>query len=209
MPNLIPFQFHSTTVSTITDDEGTPWFIAADVCAALEEYEGIHKEIYQEHFSLLDVLAIASDIQDKQLAFDFLAWVSQCASILNVATKSFWQLYGCAAQHIIWEGNHRNRDEDEFYWHKIFLEHLEYLIPGAQLVPGKRIEGGGIPDFLIKIENDVCPVEIKRKFFKDSAVRQLRQYIVDSQAAYGFAVAQKCTAKLDANMVFVSLEGLE
>ena len=36
MFDLIPFQFHTTTVSAITDDHGIPWFIAADVCAALD-----------------------------------------------------------------------------------------------------------------------------------------------------------------------------
>lgn len=32
---LMPFQFHTMTVSTITDDNGNPWFVAADVCEAL------------------------------------------------------------------------------------------------------------------------------------------------------------------------------
>jgi prophage antirepressor-like protein len=30
--DLISFQFHTTSVSTITDEQGDPWFIAADVC---------------------------------------------------------------------------------------------------------------------------------------------------------------------------------
>jgi prophage antirepressor-like protein len=35
MPDLIPFQFHAITVSTITDAHGDPWFLAKDVCQAL------------------------------------------------------------------------------------------------------------------------------------------------------------------------------
>jgi prophage antirepressor-like protein len=35
MPDLIPFQFHATQVSTITDIQGKPWFVAKDVCEAL------------------------------------------------------------------------------------------------------------------------------------------------------------------------------
>ncbi len=35
VPDLIPFQFHTTTVSAITDDHGQPWFVAADVCKVL------------------------------------------------------------------------------------------------------------------------------------------------------------------------------
>jgi prophage antirepressor-like protein len=33
--DLIPFQFHTTSVSAITDTQGDPWFVALDVCAAL------------------------------------------------------------------------------------------------------------------------------------------------------------------------------
>lgn len=32
---IIPFQYHSTHVRAIADDKGEPWFVAADVCAAL------------------------------------------------------------------------------------------------------------------------------------------------------------------------------
>lgn len=35
-PALIPFTFQQHTLSVITDDDGQPWWIAADVCAALE-----------------------------------------------------------------------------------------------------------------------------------------------------------------------------
>ena len=34
--HLIPFQFQTHTLSVITDDNGEPWFVAADACAALE-----------------------------------------------------------------------------------------------------------------------------------------------------------------------------
>lgn len=34
--DLVPFQFHDTTLSAITDANGVPWFVAADVCAILE-----------------------------------------------------------------------------------------------------------------------------------------------------------------------------
>jgi prophage antirepressor-like protein len=33
--DLVPFQFQQTVVSTLTDEAGTPWFLAVDVCAAL------------------------------------------------------------------------------------------------------------------------------------------------------------------------------
>jgi prophage antirepressor-like protein len=32
---LMPFQFDGTQVRIVTDDEGAPWFVAADVCAVL------------------------------------------------------------------------------------------------------------------------------------------------------------------------------
>lgn len=36
MQNITPFQFEAHQLRVITDDQGTPWFNAADVCAALE-----------------------------------------------------------------------------------------------------------------------------------------------------------------------------
>lgn len=36
MSSVIPFSFESHNVRVVTDDTGTPWFNAADVCAALE-----------------------------------------------------------------------------------------------------------------------------------------------------------------------------
>lgn len=35
MPQLIPFQFHSHDVRVLTDEENTPWWVVADVCAIL------------------------------------------------------------------------------------------------------------------------------------------------------------------------------
>lgn len=32
---VIPFQYHATSVRAITDESGEPWFVAADVCSAL------------------------------------------------------------------------------------------------------------------------------------------------------------------------------
>ena len=32
----IPFQFDNTRIRAITDDQGNPWFVAGDVCKALE-----------------------------------------------------------------------------------------------------------------------------------------------------------------------------
>lgn len=35
MNNIVPFDFDGNAVRVITDDAGAPWFVAADVCAAL------------------------------------------------------------------------------------------------------------------------------------------------------------------------------
>ena len=34
--NLTTFKFNSTNVRTVTDEQGNPWFVAADVCKVLE-----------------------------------------------------------------------------------------------------------------------------------------------------------------------------
>ena len=35
MSQLIPFEFNGKAVRVVTDDKGEPWFVAADVCAAI------------------------------------------------------------------------------------------------------------------------------------------------------------------------------
>lgn len=35
MSQLIPFDFDGNSVRVVTDDKGEPWFVAADVCAAI------------------------------------------------------------------------------------------------------------------------------------------------------------------------------
>ena len=36
MQNITPFQFEAHQLRVITDDQGTPWFNATDVCDALD-----------------------------------------------------------------------------------------------------------------------------------------------------------------------------
>lgn len=36
MSHLIPFEFDGNSVRVVTDDKGEPWFVAADVCSALD-----------------------------------------------------------------------------------------------------------------------------------------------------------------------------
>jgi len=52
MSSLTVFQFHSHTVRSILDEQGEPWFVAADVCKALELAS--HKGSYKHHLEKLD-----------------------------------------------------------------------------------------------------------------------------------------------------------
>jgi len=36
MSNIVPFQFESHQIRTVTDEQGEPWFVAVDVCKALD-----------------------------------------------------------------------------------------------------------------------------------------------------------------------------
>jgi hypothetical protein len=213
VPDLIPFQFHTTIVSAITDENGDPWFVAADVCEALGDHEGLHTELSQQWLSLMDMLAVASSIDNYHMAIDFLQWVSKCAVTLNAYSKSFGELrQAVMVSHVAWKIQERQSSSiDEFYWHKVFRKHLADLIPGATIVPRKKNEGerSGYPDFLVKVNNKVCPVEIKRNMFDEKAVNQLMRYIIGFRAIHGYAVAQTCIGKLKRNMTFLSLAGLE
>ena len=211
MPSLIPFTFDDHQIRVQVDEHGKPWWVAKDVCETLGiQNVSVHQKINTETYSVIDMLGIASslDVNETSFAFAFLIWISECVSALNVDGPSFWAVYRCVAAKIATDCKHEEQNPDEFYWHKVFRKHVEALIPGASIVPRKRIDGSGYPDFLVKVENDICPVEIKRKDFNRTAYKQLRNYILEYEAPYGFAVAQNITTSLDANMIYVSLKGL-
>jgi len=50
--NVIPFEFDGSPVRVITDDEGTPWFVAADLCKSLGLSD--NKGSYRHHLEKLD-----------------------------------------------------------------------------------------------------------------------------------------------------------
>jgi hypothetical protein len=154
------------------------------------------------------MLAIASSLDHKKASCNLLSIISKVAASSPATTKTFWEIYGCVASSIIWTDTLLKRKPPEFYWHKVFKNNLEYLIPGAAILKKKKKDGCGAPDFWIRISNDICPVELKRECFTIAACRQLERYIKEYGAPYGFAVAQKLSAPLYKNMKFISLEGL-
>ena len=210
MPDLIPFQFHSQILGVITDDNGEHWWIAAEVCAALDDPSSIAHRMPQARFMLYDMIAIASDMSSWKHGIALLKELSKLAAAVGKDTTTFWQLYGCAITNLHWNSTRLKEIDNEFYWHKIFRKHLSALIPNGKIIERFiKPKGVGNPDFIVSIPTGVCPVEIKRHTFTKAACRQLHAYIVGYKASHGYAVAQICNITLPRNMIFLSLQGLD
>jgi hypothetical protein len=100
----------------------------------------------------------------------------------------------------IWE----MRQPCEFDLHNLFKSTVAALLPGAEIVP--RAKGkNGLCDFLVRIDGQDRPVEIKIKVIDQSAVRQLRRYMEFYQADVGYAAAPALRGTLPDDMRFIQL----
>lgn len=62
--NIVPFLFETQPIRTITDEQGEPWFIAADVCAALEisnVTQAVARLDDDEHMQVIDSTTLCSN----------------------------------------------------------------------------------------------------------------------------------------------------
>lgn len=206
---LIPFD--SSTVRVHFDTTGELWWNAADIHAIFPKCKELHTDHLPSAYSLLEMLAALSFVMSADPhAFRFLQLLSCVAQDNDRGNRVFWQLYECVVVNFIHDTRFQDANgeprKDEFDFHEDFAANLGQYIPGARLASVPKKPGFGIPDFFVQVEQDVCPVEIKSGNFTPSAVSQLRGYILGYNAPYGYAVAQKLTASLDKNMIFVRLQ---
>lgn len=82
-----------------------------------------------------------------------------------------------------------------------FRKNIESIIPGGELVEVKAIKKKR-PDFLVKQEEIVYPVECKL-CFDDKAVRQLQGYMKLWQVEKGYAVAPEKVCSIPDSIVFI------
>jgi len=85
--------------------------------------------------------------------------------------------------------------------HSWFLRNAHLSIDGGTLVEVKTIEGKR-PDFLVKKDGVVFPVECKLEFNK-TAVKQLQRYMKLWRVTKGYAVAPMLKCELPASIVFI------
>lgn len=199
---IIHFLFRDTLIQCFLSIDGQPLFSSQDIRQALQNEDGIHKEMTEQFYTVNDLVGIATEIESKRGAWEFLQEMSKWICALNKDTKAFWSSYFAVACLLTWKFR-----EDEPYWHAVFTKHLSILIPGASIIDKRGVNGKGWPDFFISIDGNVSPVEIKKRDFSQRHVQQLRRYMQEYGLTPGFAVAQTCSAQLDNDMIFVSLAG--
>jgi hypothetical protein len=85
--------------------------------------------------------------------------------------------------------------------HPYFRKNHATLIPGSELIKVTAKQKKR-PDFLVKVEGVVYPVECKIEF-TNQGLKQLQGYMKIWNAEKGYAVARKLKSKLPKNIVFL------
>lgn len=128
--------------------------------------------------------------------------------LLDVATDGvpdiLKSLRHAVLRHVCWAEDAQGPTNLERDLYPVFIERHVSLIPGSEIVKAPRIEGH-VPDFVVRVNDRLRPVEVKRGDFNIAAVRQLARYIDALGADIGYAVAPTLTAELPANMIFIEV----
>ena len=153
-------------------------------------------------YSRFDLLALAERATDKKAA----AVVLQLASILFhwQDDSTFNSLYGAVAMSIAWATN-----ESEATIYDLFSKNFKNVLGENVEIVKRTNNGKHIPDFWIKTEQGVIPVEVKLKDFNLKALHQLSRYISFYETTGGVAVGENLTVELPENITFVSIESLK
>lgn len=93
---------------------------------------------------------------------------------------------------------------NEFHLHKKFKENYKLFFPKAEILKVKN-SPENIPDFWLKENNVIFPVEIKLKKFDKTALSQLLKYMDFYKSEKGVAVAPILKTKLPENITFIKL----
>lgn len=85
-----------------------------------------------------------------------------------------------------------------------FSANIGTLLPNAVLLNEKKLVGG-LCDFLVMVDGEKRPVEVKRDVFDRAAMTQLRRYMNVYGSSHGYAAAPSIACELDSDMTFIEL----
>lgn len=85
-----------------------------------------------------------------------------------------------------------------------FVENISDLIPGAAVIRNyKNYKKGHKPDFMVRIDGKIRPVEVKKNKAHGSDVGQILRYIAIYEADKGYLVAPCCSAEIPSTVEFI------
>lgn len=93
----------------------------------------------------------------------------------------------------------------EFSLHEKFRCEYKRLLGEKSEIVKVKTHPKHIPDFFVKIDGRLLPVEIKAQKFGDKAQEQLKRYMKFYGCENGIAVAPKLSTKLDQSIGFIAL----
>jgi len=87
-------------------------------------------------------------------------------------------------------------------------ESIRDLIQGAEIIENFKPNPKHVPDIMVKINNIVRPVEIKKEMATSSAVRQILRYIDFYKADKGYLIAPSLSDTIDLpeNVIFIPFD---
>jgi hypothetical protein len=148
-------------------------------------------------WALFEYLAAAVDSNTKLDAWNLMREAREHAVRLNLYTMGFANLYGACVTEITWRFQ-----DTEYQSYPRFKDALSSLLPGAKIVtPPKKYRLR--PDFFVERDGLISCVELKRRIFTQSSVKQLSRYMQTYELPTGYAVAPKLTGVLERGMMFL------
>lgn len=169
---------------------------------------------FVDNYRLYDVFTMASIIERMIFHCQFkLSWdmIGLCQSIslhyhdhlINKNMSTF-----ILALQVLWVDQKRKFNHQRFLCNLI-REHMGDLIPGATADTGFRFVKGHIPDFMVRVDATLCPVEVKASDIDSKALHQVRRYMRVYDCERGYLMGKRLTVDIDdPNIHFVDISNL-
>ncbi|MFC5846701.1 hypothetical protein [Deinococcus petrolearius] len=156
---------------------------------------------FMEHIRLLNQAATIASQPRTGAAADAQQLFDKAMAIPSLVDTT---MVGHAVMRLIIDAALREGSEPNL--HLIFTEHVGRLIPGA-VISGLRRNQSNIPDFMVEVDGNKMPVEIKDHPIDQLAVDQLTRYInLFSDNGRGYLVGPQLSVELPEAMTFVKLD---
>lgn len=102
----------------------------------------------------------------------------------------------------------RNVFYNELFLYDLIKKDISVLIPDSVVVDF-QINTGNVPDLMIEVNGERCPVEVKKLNINKNAIDQLRRYLRVYNCRKGFLMGMKLTTNIEEDHItFIDISHL-